>query len=284
MNITYAQAIEYSKNLNKQYGRTYYFATRFFPKKIREHIYALYGFVRVADNFVDTTADLKKGGEDFIHWTQVWRNVEKGETPTLPEMIAFDKTVKEIGIKQEYIDAFLDAMYADTYKHRYENYEELVHYMYGSATVVGLMMVQILGDEKKEALPYARALGEAMQLSNFLRDIREDYEVYGRIYIPQEDLQCYTVTEDDIKNHVIDDSFKALMKFEIARNRKLYEYAEQGYQYLPKRMRFGVAVSALLYKEILTEIEKADYDIFSKRHRVSTGKKILLTLKIALHI
>lgn len=284
MNITYAQAIEYSKNLNKQYGRTYYFATRFFPKKIREHIYALYGFVRTADNFVDTTADLKKGGEDFIGWTQVWRNVEKGETPTLPEMIAFDKTVKEIGIKQEYIDAFLDAMYADTYKHRYETYEELVHYMYGSATVVGLMMVQILGDQKKEALPYARALGEAMQLSNFLRDIREDYEIYGRIYIPREDLKCYTVTEDDIRNHNVSDSFKALMKFEIARARQLYKYAEQGYQYLPQKMRFGVAVSALLYKEILTEIEKTDYDIFSKRHSVSTGKKIVLTLKVALHI
>lgn len=279
MNSEQIHAIQYCKALHKKYGRTYYFSTRFFPRAIRDHIHSLYGFVRIADDFVDNTDDLKKGADDFVEWVKKWRRVESGDIPTEPEMIAFLRTKNTIGITQEYIDAFLDAMYDDTYKHRYATYEELTKYMYGSATVVGLMMIQILGGKESSALPYARALGEAMQLTNFLRDIREDYELYGRVYIPKEDLDYYGVTEGDIGNCVVQDSFKEMMKFEIGRVRRLYQYAEEGYQYLPQRMRLGVALSALLYKEILVEIEKADYDIFSKRHKVSLGKKILLTVK-----
>lgn len=122
--------------------------------------------------------------------------------------------------------------------------------MYGSAVVVGYTMSCIIG-YSGDALPHARALGEAFQMTNFLRDIREDYDERGRIYLPIEDMQRFGVTEDHIKEHRVDDAWRALMKFEIERTRTLYEYGVAGIALLNPRGRRAVYAAALMYKEIL---------------------------------
>jgi phytoene synthase len=129
------------------------------------------------------------------------------------------------------------------------------------------------------ALPYARALGEAFQMTNFLRDIREDYEIRGRIYLPQEDLDRFGVTRENIAEGVVDAKWQALMKFEIERTRALYEKGVSGISLLHPRGRKAVYAAACMYKEILDMIEKNKYDVFSRRLVVSPFRKTMLLCK-----
>ncbi len=143
------------------------------------------------------------------------------------------------------------------------------------------MMCTIIG-YKGDALPYAKKLAEAMQMTNFLRDIREDFDLRNRIYIPEEDMRKFGVTEDHIKNHIVDSNFILLMKFEIAKTRALYKDAEQGIDLLHKDGRFAVRFSSRLYEAILDEIEQSHYDIYSTRHHTSKIKKLLIFINTLL--
>lgn len=269
--------IEHSRNIQKKYGASYYFSTLFFPKKIREATFSLYAFVREADEIVDSNEHLSSDKKYSLleKYQQSFFNTEKSENTSIE---LFKVTKKEYLIPSDYISSFIDAMKQDCKKTRYTTYDELRDYMYGSATVVGYMMCHIIG-YKEPALIYARKLAEAMQMTNFLRDIREDYEKRDRIYIPNEDLVMHGLTEDDIKSMRINDNFKKMMVYEISRARKLYKEADEGIALLNKDGRFPVRLSSRLYEAILDEIEKSNYDIFAKRHRVSKIKKIIILLR-----
>jgi phytoene synthase len=178
----------------------------------------------------------------------------------------------------EYSEAFLAAMAQDLMQSRYATYEDLRTYMYGSAAAVGLMMSYIIGFEDG-ALPHAIALGEAMQMTNFLRDIREDYDERGRIYLPQEDLARFGITEQDIATHTVSEKWKELMRFEIALTRALFKEGNAGIPLLHKDGRRAVLAASRVYEAILTEIEKQDYDVFTQRAQVSPLKKTLLILQ-----
>jgi phytoene synthase len=168
-------------------------------------------------------------------------------------------------------------MNADTFVTRYETYSELEIYMEGSASVVGYMMSSIIG-YRGDAMNYAQALGQAMQLTNFLRDVQEDFEK-SRIYIPKEWLDKFGVSEDYFKNKIVDDKWVGLMRYAISFNNELYEKAYYGIRFLDRSGQRQVYAALLLYKEILKEIEKQNYDVFRKRAHVSTSKKVLLIAK-----
>lgn len=269
--------IEHSRNIQKKYGASYYFSTLFFPKKIREATFSLYAFVREADEIVDSHENLTSDQKYSLleNYQQSFFSTEKSDNTSIE---LFKLTKSKFLIPSDYISSFIDAMKQDCKKTRYTTYDELRDYMYGSATVVGYMMCHIIG-YKEPALIYARKLAEAMQMTNFLRDIREDYEKRDRIYIPNEDLVMHGLTEDDIKNMRISDNFKKMMAYEISRARKLYKEAEEGIVLLNKDGRFPVRLSSRLYEAILDEIEKSNYDIFAKRQRVSKIKKIIILLR-----
>lgn len=266
------------KKMTRAYGTSYFISTYFFPKLLRERTWVLYAFVRYPDEIVDTEEkDSNIARQKILEWKKEWKRAYDGAIDTHPVLRANAVLWKERAIPFEYSDIFLDAMLQDTNKNRYQNYSELEDYMYGSATVVGYMMSHIIGFTEG-ALPYARALGEAFQLTNFLRDVREDFD-RGRIYLPQEDMAIYRVNESDFKNTAMSPQMKELIQHEIQRNELLYAKALEGISLLDKPGRRAVRIALYLYKEILNQIKKEPEKIWRERVRVSFCTKVYLIIK-----
>lgn len=264
--------VRYSKNITKQYGSNYYRATSLFPRKTREAVYVYYAWVRCADEMVDQR---EQRVTDLQEWIDDFRKHESEKQLNK----AVRKYFTRYAVPEEYPQAFLRAMSMDVSKKMYATYQELEEYMYGSAAVIGLTMLCFFGLHRKDLIPGATKLGEAMQLANFLRDIREDYDQLGRIYLPQEDMDRFGVTEDDIADHVMSENVKNLMRFEIARCRELYSRAWPAIQKLPWGLRWPVRIATRNYEGVLNEIEKADYNIWHKRHSLSRLKKLGVIIK-----
>lgn len=275
----YREYVDLCKKITRQYGTSYFLSTYFFPKTIREKTWILYAFVRYPDEIVDTQEkDTKEAYKKLSEWKKSWEKVYAGENEGVHPILEANALLwKESSIPFEYSSLFLDAMFRDTDKNRYSTYEELESYMYGSATVVGYMMSYIIGF-KEGALPYAKALGEAFQLTNFLRDIKEDLE-RGRIYIPKEDMEQCGVNEEDFRLPQVNTQMKKLIEFEIKRTETLYEKALPGISLLGKKGQRAVRIAFYLYREILLTIKKRPEIIFEKRVRIPKWKKIIIILK-----
>ncbi len=273
--LTLAQSYDLCRRAHRAHSKTYYFSTRLFSQEVRPHVHALYAFMRYADEIVDnpggTTLDEQLASlEAFESETMA---AVAGEDVPNPVLRAYAATVHERGIDPESITAFMASMKMDTSVFRYPTYEDLMAYTYGSAAVVGLMMCRVVGVEDERANPYAEALGVAMQLSNFLRDIREDW-MRGRIYLPLEDLKRFRYSEEDLAAGVVDERFSALMRFEIGRARRLYEVADAGMGFIPRGRRYPVIVARELYAAILDRIEAQGYDVFVRRAETSGVGKL----------
>ena len=280
--LSLAESYDLCRRVQKAHSRTYYFSTRLFPREVRPQVHALYAFMRYADEIVDTPHDLPLDAqlsvlEDFEAETMAAVSGEKVPNPVLR---AYADTVRTCGIDPTTIAAFFGSMKMDTSVLRYPTYEDLEVYTYGSAAVVGLMMCRVVGVADGKADPHAEALGVAMQLSNFLRDIGEDWR-RGRVYLPLEDLARFEYTERDLASGVVDGRFVDLMRFQIDRARKLYEIADEGMGYIPRGRRFPVVVARELYAAILDRIEARGYDVFSRRAQVSRPGKIVVAARCA---
>ncbi len=265
-----------ARSIIKHYGTGYYRATFLFPKKIREAIWTLYKFVRLPDEIVDNPTPTS--AQELAVWIENWKSALKTRTSDNQSFREFISVLDTHHIPVEYTYDFFAAMELDLTKDRYATYEELEKYMYGSAAVVGYMISHIVGFQEG-ALSYARALAEAFQMTNFLRDIKADYDERGRIYIPLEDMERWGVTEAHIREGIVDDAWRALMQYEIARTRALYEKGISGIKYLHPHGRRAVYAAALVYKEILDKIEERSYDVFTERLVVSPFQKTVLLWK-----
>lgn len=274
---------EVCRKIHKAFGTTYYFATQRFPKDIRQFVHATYGFVRVPDEWVDNPGNMSKKEQLSLlaNWRSQLLDGLGGKCPEHAVMRAFVDTVNECGIDVEEALAFLDAMEMDVTTGRYETYSDLQKYMNGSASAVGVMMLSIMERTlDPHQIKAARKLGEAMQMTNFLRDIGEDLS-RSRVYIPVEDLKQFGLSDQDLRDGVVDERFIELMKFEISRTRDLYAAADEGIAKLGKYSRPAVQLARVLYSQILDVIEDNNYDVFSKRARTSKGQKLkalILTL------
>lgn len=265
--------------LTKQHGTSYYLASLFFPADVRDATFVLYAFFRIPDEYVDRPeGTLDQARAQLRAYRARWKDalVHGSDDPVLRAVSVVWKTY---GLAEADGDCFLDAMEQDLTIDRYETYEDLRGYMDGSAMAVGRLMTGIIGGEEG-ALPYANALGEAMQLTNFLRDIGEDWRDRSRVYLPQEDLRAFGVSDDDIAQGRVTDAFVALMQMEIRRARAVFAYADEGIPLLSKRGRFAVRAARVLYAGILDEIERQGYDVFTKRARVSAWRKCWLLLSL----
>jgi phytoene synthase len=269
------ESYELCRQIQKSHSRTYYFSTQLFSPEVRPHVHALYAFMRYADEIVDSPGSLPREEQlaalDRFE-AQTVRAIS-GEGVLNPILRAFAATVRTRGIRLEDIRAFMKSMKMDTSIFRYPSYEDLEIYTYGSAAVVGFMMCRVAGVRDDRAVEHAGALGVAMQLSNFLRDLGEDWR-RGRIYLPLEDLERFEYTEEDLKEGVVDDRFRDLMRFEIERARRLYAFADEGLRYIPRGRRLPIIVARKLYAEILDRIEAQDYDVFSQRAETSRLRKV----------
>jgi phytoene synthase len=257
---------------NARNGRTYYLATLLLPAAKRPYVHALYGFARNADDRVDETAD-PADPDAFGRWADdVLAELDWGASSD-PVVRALLDTVSRWQIPHSYIADFLDAMRLDLTVTSYQTYEDLVRYMWGSAAVIGLQMLPILGRADPntpwdELEPYAIDLGYAFQLTNFLRDIAEDLR-RGRVYLPQESLDQFGVDRGRLRRGRVDEPIRNLLAWEIERTRRLYRSAEPGIELVHPTSRDCLRTAITLYEGILDQIERADYDVFS--HRISVG-------------
>ncbi len=270
---------EQCKNYTRSHAKSFYFSSFLLPKEKRSAAYAVYTFCRYADNIVDSSKnDSKQHIEAQVaNLTEFLDEVYTGKEFLGENFSAFADTVRQYKIPKHYFLELIEGVCFDTKHTRYKTFAELENYCYKVASVVGLIMTEIFGYSHKTALPYAIYLGKAMQLTNILRDIHEDYNM-NRIYLPQDELEYFEYTEDDIKNKVLNENFLMLMRFNIDRAKAYYELASHGIPYLTNDgSRTTVVLMYKIYSGILNEIENHNYDIYSQRRYVSTTEKLIMT-------
>jgi phytoene synthase len=279
--VDLATSYELCRRLNAAHGRTYYFATRFLPADRRRHVHALYAFARYADDLVDHL-DLSwtpaRRRDEFESWSRAFLSGPAAGRSQDPVLMAVAHTVDALDIDHDDLRAFLRSMAMDLTVSRYPTYADLQEYMYGSAAVIGSMMLPVLRPTSPAARAPAMDLAVAFQLTNFLRDVAEDWD-RGRIYLPLEDLARFGVTEADFRARRVGPPLRRLLAFEIERTRALYRRAEAGWTLLAPSSRTCIRIAHRLYAGILERIEASDYQVFSTRASVATTRKLAVALR-----
>jgi phytoene synthase len=273
-----AASYERCRMLNKRHGTTYYWSTLALPKVKRRHVHALYGFCRYADDLVDEPAVESRAQRLQALGDRLFDDLERGESDD-PVLAAVVHTVRLFAIDPQCFRRFLRSMAMDLTVTSYATWADLLLYMDGSAAVVGEMMLPILEPvDPGAALPHARDLGLAFQLTNFLRDVGEDLD-RGRVYLPREDLERFGA---DPSARRADRAWAQLMGFEIERCRTLYRSADAGIALLPGASARCIRSARVLYAQILDVIEAQQYDVFSRRARVPNWRKAVAAAQVAI--
>jgi phytoene synthase len=271
------------KRLNSLHGKTYYLATLLLPKSKRPHVHALYGFARYADEIVDdltSTLTHQEKVDALQRWSeQLLQDISNGQSNDHVGRALVD-TVQRFNIPIAYFEAFLHSMAMDLTVTQYETYDDLLEYVYGSAAVIGLQMVHVLGTAEgktSEALVPAEKLGIAFQLANFIRDVGEDLE-RGRVYLPMAELRSYGVSRDMLERRLLTPQIIEALKFQIGRVRDLQNEANLGISLLSPDSQACIRAASELYCGIVDEVEKIDYQVFTKRAKTSTWRRASVAL------
>ena len=268
------------KRLNSLHGKTYYLATLLLPKAKRPHVHALYGFARYADEIVDdlaSTLTIEEKAALLKNWGDgVLSDIRSG-TSKDPVGRALVDTVNRFTIPIELFEAFLHSMEMDLSVTHYETFADLSEYVYGSAAVIGLQMVPILGATDPAAYAAAEKLGVAFQLANFIRDVSEDLD-RGRIYLPLAELAASGVTPEMLAAKRLTPEIKSALIFQIERVRRLQSEATAGIKLLDAASQLCINAASELYCGIVDEVEKINYEIFTHRATTSTWRRIKVAL------
>ncbi|MBX3001709.1 MAG: squalene/phytoene synthase family protein [Caldilineaceae bacterium] len=251
-------------------------ASRLLPPEKRRSARALYAFCRVTDDLVDERSVAGPTDRALARVAlEEWRRLSLSPHSHVedPVVVAWTDTRARYHIPQTYAEQLIAGVAQDLDYSRYRTFEDLSAYCYSVASTVGLMSMYIIGFKGRPAIPYAVKLGVALQMTNILRDVGEDWRS-GRLYLPQEELDAYGVGEDDIAAGRVDERWRAFMRFQIERNRQIYAEAWPGIALLDQDGRFSIAAAADLYKGILDDIEAHDYNVFTRRSSVSTFGKL----------
>lgn len=288
-----------ARQICQKHARSFYFASFFLPKPKREAAYAVYSFCRMIDDAIDVPSGESPGtsvpgsvqsccspGELDSRFQMLRDRLDeiyegRMELPN-PEfrseeqnaLRAFELTVKKYEIPKQYFLDVAEGCRMDLTIQRYPTWTSLERYCYHVAGVVGLIMSCIFGLQHSDAGKQAVMMGNAMQLTNILRDVKEDWE-RGRIYLPLEDLVRFKYAEKDLAAGVVNDAFRGLMKFEIKRSREMYTQASEGLIWLAgDGSRLTASTMAVIYAGILDAIESQKYDVFSRRASLNFGQKL----------
>ena len=264
------------KRLNALHGKTYYLATLLLPKSKRPYVHALYGFARYADEIVDdlaSTLTVDEKSKVLSTWGEkILNDLASGRSDDAVGRALID-TVNRFHIPHAHFEAFLHSMTMDLSVTEYQTYEDLLEYVYGSAAVIGLEMVPVLGVLEEGAYECAKKLGIAFQLANFIRDVGEDLD-RGRIYLPLDELAQCGVSREMLEARVLTPQIIEALKFQIARVRQLQAEATPGIKMLEATSRPCIEAASTLYCGIVDEVEKIGYDIFNKRAKTSTARRL----------
>ena len=258
-------------------SKSFYFASRFFPKELARAAHAVYWFCRCTDDIVDECSSIEYGRVELEEWSRQVECAFRGGPVAHPVLIVFLDAMQRHCIPQEYALELIEGMRMDLEGRRYECFADLRVFCYRVASVVGLMMSHVIGF-RGEALRYATDLGIAMQLTNILRDIGEDLG-RGRVYLPTDEMRRFGYSEEELRRHVRNAAFVDLMSFQVKRAREFYKAAMPGIALLSSDGRFAVKVAAEVYRGILDSIEASGYDVFERRAFVSPVRKYWITTK-----
>ena len=269
MPVNLDAAYEVCRRITEHHSRSFYLTSGLLPPDKRRAVRAFYAFCRRSDDIVDVVHT------DHGYSLDGWAAAARGLTPPEddPVLVAWADTRLRYTIPQQYPDELLEGVRMDLTVHRYPTFEDLWLYCYRVAATVGLVSMHITGFKSEAAVPYAIKAGVALQLTNILRDVGED-AARGRIYLPQEDLARFHVTEDEIMRGVISERFRALMDFQIARAHRLYDEGCQGLHYLLPEGRFAIASAIRVYRAILDRILLNGYDVFTQRAHLGAWAKL----------
>jgi phytoene synthase len=283
---TFSASREACRRMTRHHAKTFYFASHVLPVQKRGDAYAVYAFCRYVDDQIDLAPDEAARVKAFaalqglLDAAYAEDSLPVALATSLPWLPAFRETAWRRNIPKLYFEDLLRGVEMDRGRVRIESWEELDRYCYHVAAVVGLIMVYVLTEPSPELLKPARDLGTAMQLTNILRDIHEDWR-RDRLYLPLPELEKFGLNTDDIAACRVSDSFRAMMRFQIGRARNFYSSAEPGIEALPPDgSQLTVRLMSTIYGAILDEIEKADYQVFKGRARVSFPRKLWLALRV----
>ncbi|PRY50495.1 phytoene synthase [Geodermatophilus tzadiensis] len=268
-------AYRFCAAVNAEHGKSYHLATRLLTADRRPAVHALYAAARTADDLVDHPGADPEA--DLADWSRaLLAELEAGWSDD-PVRLATVHTYRRYGIPVEHLVDFLAAMTSDLTVTGYADMAALDRYMWGSASVIGLQVLPVLGTARgvpqEEAAPHAIALGEAFQLTNFLRDVAEDVD-RGRVYLPADVMAAHGVTREQLEAKRYDARFRALMQEMVAIVRRRYDDAAPGTPMLAPESRDCVRAATALYGGILTEIERADYRVLDRRVTVSKPRRL----------
>ena len=279
------QAYEICRKETQQWAKTFYLGTLLLPQEKRKAIWAIYVWCRRTDEIMDSEEALTKSTDELSDnldaWEERTKNVFKGNIKSELDLVLLDTLEKYPQSIQPYLD-MIDGQRMDLNKFRYKDFDELKLYCYRVAGTVGLMTQNVMGidsaytsapwSDKPDPSEAAIALGIANQLTNILRDVGEDRQ-RGRIYLPQEEIDKFNYSEEELIKGVINNQWKALMNFQLKRARDWFQKSEDGIKWLSSDARWPVWTSLRLYRGILDSIERLDYDVFNNRAFVKNSVK-----------
>ena len=262
-------AYSHCESLTAVNSRSFHLASGLLPRDKRRASRALYAFCRTSDDIVD-----RMEGDQAAQLAE-WRRRATSEHPPTddPVAVAWADARLRYDIPLRYAEQLIEGVARDFGQTRYATFADLTEYCYGVASTVGLMSMHIIGFSGPEAIPSAIKLGVALQMTNILRDVGDDWRL-GRVYLPQDELAAHGLSEDDLAAGVVTDRWRAFMRFQLDRNRRLYAEAMPGISMLNNDGRFAIAAAADLYRGILNAIEANDYDVFTRRAYVGAWGKV----------
>jgi phytoene synthase len=267
LEAAYGRAAE----ITRAHSKSFFVASSLLPEEKRSAVRALYAFCRTVDDIVDKMEFVK----DREFKLEYWRNIVCTASAPADDLVAaaWADTLARYDIPHRYALQLIDGVARDLHQTRYQTFDELTMYCYSVASTVGLMSMHIVGFKTVEAMPYAIKLGVALQLTNILRDVGEDYRS-GRVYLPREDLLSYGVSEADLKMGKVNPRWRQFMKFQIDRTRQLYAESWEGLKLLDSEGQLAIGAASMFYEGILDHIEKNDYNVFNRRASLSLLEKV----------
>jgi 15-cis-phytoene synthase len=268
--VSLRKAYRQAQKITARHSKSFYLASGLLPEEKRFAVRALYAFCRTVDDIVDAPSDDKR--DSLLDY---WRTMVETASVADHNLVAaaWADTLTRYHIPRHYALQLIDGVARDLSQSRYQTFGELATYCYGVASTVGLMSMYIVGFRSKEAVPYAIKLGVALQMTNILRDVGEDYK-NGRLYLPREELAFCGIQESDIAEGRITDNWRQFMRFQIDRTRQLYAESRTGLKILEREGQLAVGAASVFYQGILDEIEKHDYDVFTRRASLSAWGKV----------
>lgn len=272
------EAYAHCQRVTKTEAKNFYYAFVTLPKAKRQAIFAAYAFCRLCDDIADEPLPLEEKRAKLRDVDAALQRARDGN-PDGPVYSALAHAVATYGIRWDDLSEIARGVEMDLTLSRYETFDDLATYCYRVASVVGIVCIHIFGFSDPAAREYAIDLGLGMQLTNILRDIKEDAEM-GRVYLPQEELRRFGYPEEALAAGAINDEFVRLMRFQVARARGYFDSGKRLLPLLPVRSRACPAVLGGLYSRVLDRIEQRGYDVFERRISLPTREKLTLAVRI----